>query len=90
MGCCVPGTRVGNVRGSSLEAVWNGAAMHEFRRRVNSDTPPEPCTVCPMQRLENNFASYVPGLSEAERQQFERRCVDAARRGSAPDVMSPA
>jgi len=81
MGCCVPGTRVGNLRESSLEAVWNGAAMREFRRRVNSDAPPEPCTVCPMQRLENNFASYVPGLSEAERQQFERRCVAAARQG---------
>jgi len=78
MGCCVPGTRVGNLRGSSLEAVWNGAAMRDFRRRVNSDSPPEACTVCPMQRLENNVASYVPGLPETERQEFERRCVEAA------------
>lgn len=80
MACCVPGTRVGNLRGSSLEEIWNGAAMRDFRRRVNSDTPPEPCTVCPMQRLENNVASYVPGLPEAERQHFERRCSAAAVR----------
>jgi MoaA/NifB/PqqE/SkfB family radical SAM enzyme len=80
MACCVPGTTVGNVRDSSLEAVWNGVAMREFRRKVNSPTPPEPCTVCPMQRFENNYASYVPGLSEPERQAFERRCLEAARR----------
>jgi MoaA/NifB/PqqE/SkfB family radical SAM enzyme len=78
MGCCVPGTKVGNLNGSSLEEVWNGPAMGEFRRRVNSDAPPQPCTVCPMRRLENNYASYVPGLPEPERVRFERRCVDAA------------
>jgi radical SAM protein with 4Fe4S-binding SPASM domain len=82
MGCCVPGTTVGNLRDTSLEQVWNGTAMREFRRRVNSDTPPEPCTVCPMRRLENNYASYVPGLPEVERQRFERRCLDAARQGA--------
>jgi hypothetical protein len=26
-------------------------------------------------------AAFVPGLTEAERQSFERRCFDAARRG---------
>jgi radical SAM protein with 4Fe4S-binding SPASM domain len=82
MACCVPGTKVGNVHDQGLEEVWNGAAIREFRRRVNSDNPPDPCTVCPMRRLENNVASFVPGLPEAERQRFERRCLDAARRGA--------
>ncbi len=82
MACCVPGTKVGNLNGSSLEQVWNGRAMREFRRRVNSDRPPDPCTVCPMQRLENNYASYVPGLPEPERARFERRCADAIRANS--------
>ena len=82
MGCCMPGTKIGNIHGSSFEAVWHGPAMREFRLRVNSDTPPEPCTVCPMRPLENNFAAFVPGLPEAERQHFERRCLDAARRGA--------
>jgi radical SAM protein with 4Fe4S-binding SPASM domain len=77
MGCCVPGTTIGNVRDSSIEAVWNGDAMREFRRRVNSDTPPDACSVCPMRRLDNNFASYVPGLPEHERARFETRCLDA-------------
>jgi radical SAM protein with 4Fe4S-binding SPASM domain len=77
MGCCMPGTKVGNLRGSSIEEVWNGPSMRDFRRRVNTDTPPEPCTVCPMRPLENNFAAFVPGLAEAERQHFERRCLEA-------------
>jgi radical SAM protein with 4Fe4S-binding SPASM domain len=77
MACCMPGTKVGNIREGGFERVWNGPAMREFRRRVNTDTPPEPCTVCPMLPLEKNFAAFVPGLPEAERQAFERRCLDA-------------
>jgi len=84
MGCCVPGTKVGNLRESSIEQIWKGEAMREFRRHVNSDTPPDICSVCPMSRVENNFASYVPGLTEPERQAFEQRCVEAAERGDEP------
>jgi radical SAM protein with 4Fe4S-binding SPASM domain len=80
MACCVPGTRVGNLNDSGLEQIWNGDAMQRFRVRVNSNDPPEVCTVCPMLRLPNNFASYVPGLPEHERQAFERRCRDAEAR----------
>jgi radical SAM protein with 4Fe4S-binding SPASM domain len=81
MACCVPGTKVGNLHGSSLEQIWTGDAMRQFRARVNTDDPPDACSVCPMIRLPHNFASYVPGLSEAERHDFERRCVDAHARG---------
>jgi radical SAM protein with 4Fe4S-binding SPASM domain len=81
MACCVPGTKVGNLRGSSLEQIWKGDAMRQFRARVNSDDPPDACSVCPMIRLPHNFASYVPGLPEHERQDFERRCLDAHARG---------
>jgi radical SAM protein with 4Fe4S-binding SPASM domain len=77
MACCVPGTTVGNLRTSSLEAIWNGENMQEFRTRVNSDNPPDACSVCPILRLPHNFASYVPGLPEHERQEFERRCLEA-------------
>jgi radical SAM protein with 4Fe4S-binding SPASM domain len=77
MACCVPGTTVGNLRTSSLEAIWNGENMQAFRTRVNSDNPPDPCRVCPIIRLPHNFASYVPGLPEHERQEFERRCLEA-------------
>jgi radical SAM protein with 4Fe4S-binding SPASM domain len=80
MACCVPGTKVGNLHGSSLEQIWKGEVMQRFRARVNSDDPPEACAVCPMSRLPNNFASYVPGLPEHERQAFERRCHEAATR----------
>jgi radical SAM protein with 4Fe4S-binding SPASM domain len=77
MGCCVPGTKVGNLRESGLEDIWNGEAMRQFRLRVNSDTPPDACSVCPMMRLPHNFASYVPGLAEADRTNFEHRCLEA-------------
>jgi radical SAM protein with 4Fe4S-binding SPASM domain len=81
MACCVPGTKVGNVRDGTLAEIWRGPELREFRVRINSDNPPDACSVCPMLRLENNFASYVPGLSEQDRRDFERRCVDAALRG---------
>ena len=29
-----------------------------------------------------NFAAFVPRLTEAERQTFEHRCLDAAQRGA--------
>lgn len=77
MACCVPGTTVGSLRTDSLEGVWNGENMQAFRKRVNSDDPPDACRVCPIVRLPHNFASYVPGLSEHERQAFERRCIEA-------------
>lgn len=74
MACCVPGTRVGNIRESSLGDIWNGAAMRAFRESVNSDRPPAACRDCPMVRLENNFASYVRGLTEPQKQSFASRC----------------
>jgi radical SAM protein with 4Fe4S-binding SPASM domain len=80
MACCVPGTKVGNLQGSSLEEVWNGQAMRQFRSRVNTADPPDACTVCPMARLPNNYAAYVPGLPEPVRQAFEQHC-EAAERG---------
>jgi radical SAM protein with 4Fe4S-binding SPASM domain len=79
MGCCVPGTKVGSLRDGSLEEIWNGEAMRQFRQRVNSETPPDACGVCPMMRIDHNFASYVPGLPEADRVCFEQRCVEALK-----------
>lgn len=73
MACCVPGTKVGSLRDNRLEDIWKGEAMRQFRIRVNSDTPPDACSVCPMLRLDHNFASYVPGLTEADRTSFEHR-----------------
>jgi len=73
MACCIPGTKVGNLGEERLESIWNGPAMQAFRGRVNTDDPPEACSVCPMYRLPNNFASYVPGLASAERSVFEGR-----------------
>jgi MoaA/NifB/PqqE/SkfB family radical SAM enzyme len=82
MVCCMPGTKVGNLSQDSLAGIWHGAAMRTFRARVNSDDPPEPCTVCPMRRETGNLASFVPGLGEAARRDFEARCLDAVRTGA--------
>jgi MoaA/NifB/PqqE/SkfB family radical SAM enzyme len=77
MACNVPGTNVGHLRDGSLADLWNGPVLREFRARVNSDNPPDACSVCPMRRVEGNFASYVPGLPEHARRDFERRCLAA-------------
>ena len=82
MVCCMPGTKIGNLSQDSLTGIWNGAAMRAFRARVNSDDPPEPCTVCAMQRELTNLAALVPGLDEAGRRAFEARCLEAVRTGA--------
>jgi len=76
MACCVPGTKVGSLRDSSLKEIWNGAEMQSFRVRVNSDSPPEPCEKCPMMRRPNNYASYAPSLSGEALADFEARCAE--------------
>lgn len=45
--------------------------MQPFQRLVKTADPPEACSVCPMYRLPNNFASYVPGLAGVEWSVFE-------------------
>ncbi|MBV9439375.1 MAG: radical SAM protein [Candidatus Eremiobacteraeota bacterium] len=50
MPCCMIATpdrgALGNVRDAGVEAVWNGAAYADFRRRLDSDDPPEVCRSC--------------------------------------------
>ena len=82
--CCMPGTKVGNLHQESLAQIWNGPALRAFRARVNSQTPPEPCNVCPVFRFPNNYASYAPGLTIDERDKFEARCVAASERQRTP------
>jgi radical SAM protein with 4Fe4S-binding SPASM domain len=79
MACNVPGTVMGNIRSSSLAEVWNSQTFQDFRRRVNSGNPPDPCSNCPMLGHPNSFASHVPGLPEAERRLFELRCATGAQ-----------
>ena len=77
MACCVPGTRVGSLRESSLQEIWNGDAMQAFRAAVNSDSPPDPCVNCPIWRLPNDFASYAPVLKGQASTHFEQQCIAA-------------
>jgi MoaA/NifB/PqqE/SkfB family radical SAM enzyme len=60
--CCVPRTTVGNLNVTSMEELWNGPVYQEFRRRVNSTTPPPQCGSCPMMRNHSNIHSYLPFL----------------------------
>ena len=71
--CCMPGSVVGNINEASLEDIWNGRRMRDFRVRINTPNPPAPCDACGYYRHENNFESYVPGLSPPERAAFVQR-----------------
>lgn len=57
--CCVPGTVMGNLHEQSMEEIWTGPRYRAFRAKVNSDTPPRPCSFCPMVRRVGNRGSYL-------------------------------
>jgi radical SAM protein with 4Fe4S-binding SPASM domain len=46
--CCRAKTVMGNVRKEGLSAIWNGPTYQYFRRRVNTDSPPDDCRGCPV------------------------------------------
>lgn len=58
--CCVPGTVLGNLNETSMQALWQGEAYQQFRRRVNSSDPPPSCRNCPIHRARNNKLGYFP------------------------------
>ena len=50
--CCgVHNIFMGNIFKQSLEEIWNGEKFIEWRRRMRSKNPPEPCLNCPMRFL---------------------------------------
>jgi radical SAM protein with 4Fe4S-binding SPASM domain len=57
--CCVPGTVMGNLHEHSMEEIWKGARYRELRARINSASPPKPCSICPMFRKVGNKGSYL-------------------------------
>lgn len=57
--CCLPGTRIGNLKEKSLRDIWNGAEFRKFRIRVNSPDPPLPCRNCSQNRVANNRRAYA-------------------------------
>ncbi len=73
--CCMPESVVGNLNEQSLKQIWNGERMQAFRAAVNTPDPPSPCKVCGIYRHENNFETFVPGLSKAEREAFAARVM---------------
>lgn len=60
MACCIPGTRMGNLRETSMEELWNGPAYQVFRLAVNSAEPPTACRICPIYRDPRDAESYLP------------------------------
>lgn len=73
--CCMPGSTIGNLNEATLPEIWNGTRMRDFRSRVNTSDPPSPCDACGFFRYENGFDSYVPGLSQPERDAFAQRVI---------------
>lgn len=64
--CCVPRTTIGNLYEADMEDIWNGPHYREFRRRVNSPSPPPQCNSCPMMREWHNVHSFLPFLTMEE------------------------
>jgi radical SAM protein with 4Fe4S-binding SPASM domain len=60
MACCIPGTRIGNLRETPMEELWNGPAYQAFRLAVNSAAPPTACRTCPIHRDPRDADSYLP------------------------------
>jgi radical SAM protein with 4Fe4S-binding SPASM domain len=58
--CCVPGSKLGNINDESLESLWAGEKLREFRLAVNSPSPPKACLSCPLLATENNAGAYTP------------------------------
>ncbi|WP_425570169.1 SPASM domain-containing protein [Pigmentiphaga soli] len=50
MPCCMVATpdrvNFGNMAQAGVQAIWNGDAYEDFRRRLASDEPPEICRSC--------------------------------------------
>lgn len=76
--CCMPESVVGNLNEQSIKQIWNGERMQAFRAAVNTPDPPNPCRVCGIYRHENNFETFTPGLSKAEREAFTARVLAQA------------
>lgn len=75
MPCCVSREIIGNLNENKLEEIFNGSKMQNFRSRVNSDKQPEACSKCVFYRFDNNFDSYVPGLTKIDREVFVKRVL---------------
>jgi MoaA/NifB/PqqE/SkfB family radical SAM enzyme len=73
--CCMPESVVGNLGEQSLKQIWNGERMQAFRAAINTPDPPSPCGHCGIYRYQNNFETYVPGLSKVEREAFVARVL---------------
>ena len=54
MPCCMVATpdrkNFGNVTTDGVEEVWSSGAYEQFRRQLDSDTPPEICRTCSLYR----------------------------------------
>lgn len=44
---CQPDAVVGDILSLSFDAIWNGDALREYRKRMLSPDPPEKCLLCP-------------------------------------------
>ena len=46
--CCFSSSVAGNIFKQSVENIWNGEVYRTYRKRVNSNSPPLGCRICPV------------------------------------------
>ncbi|MCX6955945.1 MAG: radical SAM protein [Verrucomicrobia bacterium] len=56
LACASPASKIGSLRDSTLEEIWNGEAFQQLRQRVNTERPPLICNHC--------FAYRKPGNAD--------------------------
>ncbi len=71
LACASPASKIGSLRESTIEEIWNGEAFQALRRRANSDRPPLMCDHCPVYRKPGNadglFLHHLLGAYELRR-----------------------
>ena len=70
--CCTYGTPLGNLNESNFFEIWNNEKYQDLRRRVNSNTPPDPCRHCSNSTVAHSVNDIKSHIRCAIPKEFEK------------------
>jgi len=84
LACASPASKIGSLRDSTIDEIWNSEAYKELRRRVNSDQPPLICQHCFVYRKPGNadgvFMHHLTDGYDLRRDLFQRDYAEEYRK----------